>query len=261
VAQGIIHPLRWLSVAAIVLLLTIAAGLTGAYPAYALSEIKPSDAGQPEETPIDVQDNKLPPLEGPQVGPDGGLPQPDPVIRRSDDEIAPTEQVEPTEVQKDPSAKPVVEVLTDLARLPAPAARMRELIIQAAKSGEPEKLRMLLGTGASATRLSFGGTDEDPIEYLKSISGDGEGREILAIILDLFDSGFVHLDEATPDEIYVWPHFVTSDLDKLTPVQEVELLRILTAGDLDDMRSFGGYNFFRIGISPDGQWRFFLAGD
>ena len=233
--------------------------MSGTQPAYALSEIKPSDAGQlPVEAPSEEPSKDLPPLEGPQVGPDGGLPQPDPAIRRSEDDFAPTEQVEPAEVLQD---KPVVEVITDLAQLPAPAARMRELIVQAAKTGDPEKLRMLLGTGPSATRLSFGGGEEDPIEYLKSISGDGEGREILAIILDLLDTGFVHLDEATPDDVYVWPHFVTSDLDKLTPVQEVELLRILTAGDLDDMRSFGGYNFFRIGISPDGQWRFFLSGD
>jgi len=27
------------------------------------------------------------------------------------------------------------------------------------------------------------------------------------------------------------------------------------------MRSFGAYNFFRVGISPEGEWRFFISGD
>jgi hypothetical protein len=27
------------------------------------------------------------------------------------------------------------------------------------------------------------------------------------------------------------------------------------------MQEFGGYNFYRLGISPDGKWKFFTAGD
>lgn len=47
----------------------------------------------------------------------------------------------------------------------------------------------------------------------------------------------------------------------MTPPQKVELLRLVTAGDVEDMKAYGGYNFYRIGISPEGQWRFFIAGD
>lgn len=42
---------------------------------------------------------------------------------------------------------------------------------------------------------------------------------------------------------------------------KVELLRIITAGDLADMQEYGNYSFYRIGISPDGKWKFFTAGD
>ena len=62
-------------------------------------------------------------------------------------------------------------------------------------------------------------------------------------------------------ELYVWPYFFAHPLDKLNPMQRVELFRIVTAGDYEDMRLFGGYNFYRAGISPEGQWIFFVAGD
>ena len=36
---------------------------------------------------------------------------------------------------------------------------------------------------------------------------------------------------------------------------------IVTAGDFDDMKQFGAYIFYRVGITPAGQWTFFVAGD
>jgi hypothetical protein len=96
---------------------------------------------------------------------------------------------------------------------------------------------------------------------LKDLSGDPDGDEILAIILDIISTGFVHVGQGTPDEMYVWPYFAEKDLKKLTPPERVELLRIVTAGDLADMQEFGGYNFYRLGITTDGKWKFFTAGD
>ena len=43
--------------------------------------------------------------------------------------------------------------------------------------------------------------------------------------------------------------------------QRVELFKIVTAGDFDDMKQFGAYIFYRVGITPAGQWTFFVAGD
>ena len=53
----------------------------------------------------------------------------------------------------------------------------------------------------------------------------------------------------------------TKPLASLTPPEKVELLRIVTAGDLADMQEYGNYSFYRLGISPDGQWKFFSGGD
>ncbi|MEN0002277.1 MAG: hypothetical protein AAF940_15470, partial [Pseudomonadota bacterium] len=167
----------------------------------------------------------------------------------------------------DPSRNPTgvsdtsVSVSYDLSLLPQPVRRMRELIIEAAKAGDAEKLRPLIGSGADTTRLSFGDIEEDPISYLRSISGDQQGHEILAILQEVLEAGYVHLDAGTDTELYVWPYFFALPLEQLTPVQRVELFKLVTAGDYEDMLSFGAYIFFRVGITPQGRWLFFVAGD
>ncbi|MGJ8569893.1 MAG: hypothetical protein ACSHXI_04225 [Hoeflea sp.] len=221
--------------------------------ARALSELKPV---QPPATDVE-RGVPLPPLDEPVIGIDGGLPTPNPIIRETQQP-----QSEDTSSDAVPAAEGMtVEIITDPAQLPESALRMRELILQAAATGDADKLRPLLGTGPNATQLAQGQTDADPVEYLRSISGDSEGQEILAILIDLLNTGFVRIDEGKPSETYVWPYFVALPLESLTAPQRVELLRLVTAGDVEDMKAFGAYNFYRIGISPDGDWRFFMAGD
>lgn len=234
----------------------------GSPDALALSELKPAQTPTIETVPVEsegtapVDEPRLPPLEGPLNGPDGGLPVPNPVIRTP---LPAQDQAADTDDQGDQAVS--IELLSDLSLLPEPAQRMRTLIIEAAESGDPERLRALLGTGPTATRLSFGDIDGDPVSYIRTISGDGEGLEILAILIDLLNAGFVRIDADGPEETFVWPYFAAVPLDSLTPPQTVELLRIVTAGDVEDMKAYGAYNFFRVGISPDGAWRFFMAGD
>jgi hypothetical protein len=162
-------------------------------------------------------------------------------------------------VAADPTS--VTPALSDLLVLPEPVRRSRELLLEAAKTGDIEKLRPLLGVGADATQLSVTDIEGDPIEYLKGQAGDAEGQEILAIMLDLLEAKFVHTDIGTTEELYVWPYFVERQLDKLAPAERVDLFRIVTAGDYEDMKTFGAYNFYRIGISPEGRFVFFVSGD
>lgn len=149
----------------------------------------------------------------------------------------------------------------DLADLPFPVRRMHELLIEAAKSGDVDRLRPYVGVGPEATMLTFGGLEGDPIEFLKSMSGDEEGYEIMAILQEVLEAGYVHLDKGTDNEIYVWPYFFAYPLDKLSPAQRVEMYRLMTHGDYEEMKTFGAYIFYRVGISPAGRWRFFVAGD
>jgi len=196
-------------------------------------------------------------------------PAPESGIAIPDDALPDLESVSPKLPQEDPQV-PLAQseeeeseppVIRDLDKLPAPARRMRELILEAAHRGDIEGLRDLLGIGETATALSIGGLEGDPISFLKETSGDDEGYEILAILIEVLEAGFVHVDPGTENEIYIWPYFFAWPFDKLTPQMKVELYRILTAGDVQDSTDFGGYIFYRVGIKPDGHWDFFVAGD
>ena len=157
------------------------------------------------------------------------------------------------------TAEPVIGGSLDA--LPAPVRRMRDAIIQATRNADFEALRPLIGSGADQTQLSFGSVDGDPIDFLRSEGGDPDGYEILAILQEVMEAGYAVLDPGTPNETYVWPYFTATELEALTPVQRVDLFKLVTAGDYEDMVSFGAYIFFRVGISPDGTWRYFVAGD
>ncbi len=201
-----------------------------------------------------------------------GIPPPEkieilpPTGKDNSEGVEPAEKVEEDAPSTGESAnKPIDEppppIQRDVSRLPIPVARMRELIMEAARSGKVEDLRRLIGSGQNITTLSLGGIDGDPIEFFKSLSGDDQGHEILAILLEVLEAGYVHMDKGTENELYVWPYFFAWPLDKLSPEQKVELFRIVTAGDYEDMQSFGGYIFYRVGITPEGRWQFFVAGD
>jgi hypothetical protein len=246
----------WLLVAGALLML----GAT-ATPAWSLSEIKREEAPAPQEEAIEKE--PLPPV--------NSVPLPDPIqTNPPSEEATPPEEAEPgdtepgegnvTRPEIDPDA-PLPEVVYDLESLPEPVKRMRQLIVDAARKGDIEALRPLIGTGDGSTQLSLGGLDSDPIEFLRELSGDKEGHEILAILEEVLSAGYVRVDIGSPNELYVWPYFFAIPLDKLDSRQRVELFKIVTAGDYEDMKTYGAYIFYRVGITPDGHWSFFVAGD
>jgi hypothetical protein len=153
---------------------------------------------------------------------------------------------------------PVVEY--DPEKLPTPVKRLREQIIEAAASGDPEKLRAIFDANGEPPALSFT-ESEDPIDTLRALSGDPEGREILAILIEVLEAGYVHVDAGTPEEMYIWPYFARYPVNALTPPQLVELFKLVFSGDYEDMKAYGAYFSYRVGIAPDGTWRFFLVGD
>ncbi|TIL43376.1 MAG: hypothetical protein E5Y86_22260 [Mesorhizobium sp.] len=233
-------------------------------PAYALSEIKREDLPSPVTPPSD-DDMSSPGTAVPTPGPLGATPpaasQPTPPDEREQVEPGgPTDDGGIANPQVDPD-EPLPEVVYDLGKLPEPVRRMHDLIIGACKSGDIEKLRPLIGQGDAMTQLSLAEIEGDPITFLKGLSGDAEGQEILAILEEVLSAGYVHVDVGTPQELYVWPYFFALPLDKLDARQRVELFKIVTAGDYDSMKQFGAYIFYRVGITPDGQWTFFVAGD
>lgn len=160
---------------------------------------------------------------------------------------------------QDPN-KPIPEIHYGAEGLPPAVAKTRQALLDAAKTGDIGKLKDVIA--ANKFTPSFGKEKPaDPVAYLKSQSGDPEGREVLAILTDLLETGWVHVNAGKPDEMYVWPYFAEVPIEKLTPPQLVELYRILTATDVEEMRAYDEYLFFKVGIAPDGTWKFFKVAD
>jgi hypothetical protein len=242
---------------------------TGHSEQLALSEIKKEELPAPGATATQPEDAETPAVTVPAPEPitPGAAPSVDDPAAQDPSEPGIDEPdanapqgADPARPNVDPNA-PVPAVEYDLSKLPAPVRELHDKLVAAAKAGLIEAVRPLLKTGEDATQLSLAGVDNDPITFLKSLSGDEGGQEILAILLEVLEAGYVHLDAGKPEELYVWPYFFAVPLDKLTDMQRVELFKLVTSGDYEDMKSFGAYIFYRVGISPDGQWRFFLAGE
>jgi hypothetical protein len=255
---------------AIVLVAGVA--MVAASPARALSEIKregvpnATDSNQPStESDAPIEKEQLPPI--------GTVPIPDKVVPPAADQPDPNDEDEVTPSDEDPGEgedaarpevdpnAPIPEIVYDFSKLPEPVQRKRQMIIDACKTGDLEKIRPLLDTGDDGTQLSLGGVEGDPITFLRDLSGDKEGQEILAILEEVMSAGYVHMDAGTQNDMYVWPYFFAVPLDRLTAPQRVELFKIVTAGDYEDMKTYGTYIFYRVGITPDGRWSFFVAGD
>ena len=218
------------------------AALLAAGPAFAASQGTPA----PTET-----------ITAPTGGPDRVMPDipADETTRPSSETTGPTGGAVGA-----PPDMPIPVVEYDPGKLPVPVRRLREQLIEAASTGEPEKLRPIFDANGELPEFSDNDVT-DPIDYLKTLSGDADGREILAILIEILDAGYVHVDAGTPDEMYVWPYFARYPIDKLTPRQMVELFKIVFAGDYEDMKAAGEYLFYSIGITPDGRISYLRAGD
>jgi hypothetical protein len=171
-------------------------------------------------------------------------------------DAASTPRIAPPHAQK-PSTTP--DIITDLAELPAPVARTRERILTAARSGDLRKLLAVMQSNETLPIFSFS-DDRDPIAYWRANYPDSEGVELLSILVTILETGFVHADKGTPQEMYLWPYFARMPVANLTAAQKVELFRIITGNDYKEMLDFGAYIFYRLGIGPDGTWHFFVAG-
>jgi hypothetical protein len=155
------------------------------------------------------------------------------------------------------AANKTPEVLRDISVLPPQVARMRAAILSAAATGEIESLRVPIEMNELPPMLANEKVG-DPMAYWKKISGDGEGREVMATLIQLFRTGFARKAGGTGKEMYVWPYFAEMPIDKLTPAQEVELLTLVPPARLKEMQAKGKYDHFRLAIAPDGTWHSFM---
>ena len=154
-----------------------------------------------------------------------------------------------TETQTATTADPA----TEDGALPAAVEETRAALLEAAESGDYEKLRPLVPDQFS---YSFGGPFEGgAIAYWQQLE-DEQGTSPIAILADL-----LQLPPTYYQGHYVWPFAFPLSADELTPADR-ELLQDVGGEDLsDDFLPDGGYLGWRVGIEPGGDWVFFIAGD
>jgi hypothetical protein len=169
-----------------------------------------------------------------------------------------TESYRPTPLAPVQPASP--QIHTDLSQLPAPVARTRTRLLEAARSGDLNKLLTAMQMHETPPVFSFG-KERDPVAFWQAAYPDSAGIEVLSILITLLETGYVHVDQGTPQEMYIWPYFVRVPLKTLDAEQKVELFRIITGGDYKGMVEAGAYTFYRVGIAPDGVWHFFVSGN
>lgn len=208
--------------------------------------------GSASAAPVPTTEIEVEPLEEGETAP--ALDDPLPLIE-------PDLDLEPEFGLESDASTP--EPLFDAGLLPRAVGTTRDLLISAASSGDVNQLAEIWQRQDAVPLLSFGepAGDGDPVEQFRMLSGDAAGLEAMAILIDVLNAGYVHVEEGTENEMYIWPWFYRATLDGLTPPEKVQLFQIVTAADFEAMQEFGAYNFFRVGITPDGEWAFFVAGD
>lgn len=133
-----------------------------------------------------------------------------------------------------------------------------------------EKLRQIINT---APTCNFEALESITAEFFTASFGGGEPAELwtneeeqgyepmywLMAILDL-----PHATMETSDGLmYIWPAAAAHDGPwDTTPEADQEALRALyDDDDFESFAQFGGYIGYRVGITENGDWSFFVAGD
>jgi hypothetical protein len=157
------------------------------------------------------------------------------------------------------------EISRDLDRLPAQVRAMRTAIIEAARSGDLERMRSAIERNEMPPVFARGQraptVSEDLLRIVRERSGDGLGRQVMAEIITLFALGYARINIGDRQEMFVWPYLAALDPRLLDAEQEVELYRFARPDQLKEWREKGRYLGPRLGIGPDGTWHYFVTGE
>jgi hypothetical protein len=137
--------------------------------------------------------------------------------------------------------------------LPGAVGETRDAIIAAATACDFDMLEDIAGESIST---SFGGGGSENL----SIWND-KGLDPTVTLLHLLDMGHATIP-GPAGEIYVWPAAHAYETWEQVDQDDLEELAMIHSEDeLDSFASADGYLGWRLGISEDGTWLFFIAGD
>lgn len=154
---------------------------------------------------------------------------------------------------RDCSAQGTTVTPVEVDGMPAEVAAARDFLIDAAVRCDEQLLFTAIEESSMFT-FSFG-DDTDVIGYWWDLEEAGEEpflrlAQVLSTTPALADGG----------ELYVWPQVATGRSEHTTEDAWAELTWMSDA-DMEASQTGEGYVGWRAGISLDGEWRYFLAGD
>jgi hypothetical protein len=176
-----------------------------------------------------------------------------------------TVDAKPKDKKPEPSAGAKTAPASQAAattRLPPPVEDMLDLIRAAIRSGDIEDLRPALQWNELPPEIADIKV-ADPIAHWRQISGDGQGREILAVLSVLLDGepAAVPLGrDIENNRTFVWPAVAERPIKTLSPSEQVALLRLVPFAEARRMTEAGRYDGWRLMIGADGTWHSFKRG-
>jgi hypothetical protein len=180
-----------------------------------------------DDEPADTEDAAD---EAPAEGVDAGAPAPD--------------------AAADCSAQGASITVRPIPGMPAEVAAARDFLLDAALRCD-EQLLFTATEESDMFTFSFG-DDTDPIGYWWQLEAAGE-KPFLRLAQVLGTTPAL----SAGGDVYVWPRVTTGRPEDTTAEAWAELTWL----PADHRVTGDGYLDWRAGISPDGQWRFFVSGD
>lgn len=140
--------------------------------------------------------------------------------------------------------------------LPPAVGDMRAAIIAAAETGDIAELKGAMDLNELPPELG-NPAGIDRIQHLRNLSSDGSGKDVLVMLLQLFEGTWAAIPGGRDPEnnrIYVWPHFAEVPLDKLGEEDRSALAALAGAEAAAAMLAARRYQGWRLSIGADGVW-------
>jgi hypothetical protein len=134
--------------------------------------------------------------------------------------------------------------------LPAAVADMRQRIAEAAVACDYDALQALALEGGTGFTYSYGG-ETSAADYWAG--AEERGENVMRILVES-----LRQDGHRYQGNWVWP---TAYSDEPTDADWEALEGLYPQDQLDSMRQSGSFLGYRVGITPAGDWIFFVAGD
>ena len=155
------------------------------------------------------------------------------------------------------AARPPAVILGRGASGLPPAVRdMRAAILAAAETGDIAELLAVMELGELRPEVGAP-IGADPIAHLRSLSADGTGKEVLAVIVRLLEGGWAAIPggrDIENNRIYVWPHLAEIGLDALSQEDQAALAALVGAEEARAIAGQRRYRGWRLSIGADGVW-------